>query len=184
MSVAVLFAREDSIYKSIPGCDVWDKARDARGFAGGVPVVAHPPCRAWSKMRHFARPEPGEKELAFLAIERVRENGGVLEHPASSSLFLQGFLPRPGQSDKFGFSTCVDQYWWGHLARKRTWLYVVGVGPGEVPDMPIVLGDAEYVCCGVGPRSNRKKTEISKAWRERTPPDFAHWLVDLARLCK
>lgn len=181
MSVAVLFARSDSIYKSMPGCDVYDKDRDARNFKGGAKVVAHPPCRSWSRMRHFARPEPGEKELALLAIDFVRKNGGVLEHPASSSLFLNGHLPLPGQHDEFGFTTCVDQYWWGHLARKRTWLYIVGVSARDLPVMPIVLGDAEFVCCGVGARSKRKKTEISKAWRERTPVDFAHWLCEVAR---
>ncbi len=28
--IAVLFARKDSIYKSLPECDVWDAERDAR----------------------------------------------------------------------------------------------------------------------------------------------------------
>jgi len=28
--IAVLFARSDSVYKTIPGCDVWDAERDAR----------------------------------------------------------------------------------------------------------------------------------------------------------
>lgn len=46
-NVAVLFARSDSVYKSIPGCDVWDINRDARNWKGGAPIVAHPPCRAW-----------------------------------------------------------------------------------------------------------------------------------------
>ena len=30
VTVAVLFARSDSIYKSMPECDVWDIERDAR----------------------------------------------------------------------------------------------------------------------------------------------------------
>lgn len=28
--VAVLYARRNSIYKQMPGCDVWDEDRDAR----------------------------------------------------------------------------------------------------------------------------------------------------------
>lgn len=30
MQIAVLFARADSIYKTLPECDVWDATRDAR----------------------------------------------------------------------------------------------------------------------------------------------------------
>lgn len=44
--VAVLFARADSVYKTLPGCDVWDEARDARRWTGGVPLVAQPRNRA------------------------------------------------------------------------------------------------------------------------------------------
>ena len=62
--VAVLFARADSIYKSMPGCDVYDIERDARTWPGGAPVVAHPPCRSWGKFAHMAKPRPGERELA------------------------------------------------------------------------------------------------------------------------
>ena len=47
-TVAVLFAREDSHYKTLPQCDVYDMARDARTYDGPHPVVAHPPCRAWA----------------------------------------------------------------------------------------------------------------------------------------
>jgi hypothetical protein len=35
--VAVLFARKDSIYKTMPECDVWDIERDAREWPGGMP---------------------------------------------------------------------------------------------------------------------------------------------------
>lgn len=177
--VAVLFARGDSIYKTMPGLDVYDKERDAKTFKGGAPVVAHPPCRAWSRMRAFAKPEPGEKELAHFAIFQVRENGGVLEHPSGSKLF-KDFLPAPGCSDAFGWTMAVDQFWWGHKARKRTYLYIVGIEPGQLPVMPIVLGDAPYVCCRTS-KNNKNRPEISKAWRERTPPDFAAWLVEVAR---
>jgi hypothetical protein len=35
--VAVLFARADSVYKALDGCDVWDIERDARRWPGGSP---------------------------------------------------------------------------------------------------------------------------------------------------
>ena len=40
MTVAVLFARADSVYKTMPGVDVWDEARDARQWPGSGPAVA------------------------------------------------------------------------------------------------------------------------------------------------
>ncbi|WP_202122885.1 hypothetical protein, partial [Escherichia coli] len=76
--IAVLFARVDSNYKAMPECDVFDIERDARTFAGGMPVVAHPPCRAWGRLRKFAKPRPDEKALALFAVAQVRAFGGVL----------------------------------------------------------------------------------------------------------
>lgn len=178
-SVAALFVREDSIYKTMPGVDAWDKARDARLYDGPGPVVAHPPCRAWGNLSQFAKPEPGEKNLARLAVAMVRAFGGVVEHPITSRLWSeQGIYV--GRSDPFGGAfLVVDQYWWGHRARKRTGLYIVGVDLRDLPSMPMVLGDAPMVA-GRTTRQSGKK-EITKAERERTPPDFAHWLVDVAR---
>ena len=73
--VAVLFARADSVYKTLEGCDVWDAERDARAYDGPWPVVAHPPCRAWGRLRTFANPRPDERNLARLAVALVREFG-------------------------------------------------------------------------------------------------------------
>ena len=78
-TVAVLYARPNSIYKRLEAADVWDMERDARCWPGGAPVVAHPPCRAWGRLRHFAKPRPDEKGLALHAVAAVREHGGVLE---------------------------------------------------------------------------------------------------------
>lgn len=95
MDVAVLFARSDSIYKDMDGVDVFDAERDARTWQGGCPLVAHPPCRAWGRLRSFANPRPDEKNLARLAVALVREFGGVLEHPAGSTLWPSQKLPPP-----------------------------------------------------------------------------------------
>jgi hypothetical protein len=76
-----------------------------------------------------------------------------------------------------GWTLPVDQHWWGHRASKRTRLYI--------PVMPMVLGEPTHVIGDVGRASlGTKRPEISKAERERTPPEFAHWLVDLASRCK
>ncbi|HVZ17910.1 MAG TPA: hypothetical protein VG897_12380, partial [Terriglobales bacterium] len=78
--VAILFARQDSNYKAMTGTDVFDIDRDARTFAGGMPVVAHPPCRMWGRLRQFAKGRPDEKALGIWAVDQVRTWGGVLEH--------------------------------------------------------------------------------------------------------
>ena len=186
--VAVIFARADSIYKTLSGVDVYDMERDARTYDGPWPVVAHPPCRAWGRLRHMANPRADERNLARLAVALVREFGGVLEHPAASTLWPAQRLPTIGQRDAFGGWTLpIVQSWWGHRAEKATRLYVVGCEPGDVPALPLVLGDAEAVCGTSGRRRdgtrNTDRPEISKAKREHTPPELALWLVALARRC-
>ena len=182
-SVAVLFARSDSVYKGFDLADVWDIQRDARNYRGDFPVVAHPPCRAWGRLRHFANPRPDEKDLAFFAIQTVRQFGGVLEHPAFSSLWSAANLPRPGKGhDAFGgWSLDVPQYWFGHRAYKRTWLYICGCEPKNIPPIPLVLGDSP--CVLETSKKGDVRPSISRPEREATPPAFAGWLLDLAQRC-
>ncbi len=180
-AVAILFARSDSIYKTIEGCDVYDAERDARTFTGGSPVIAHPPCRLWGQMRHFSNAPESEKELALWSIRQVHAHGGVLEHPASSTLWQVAGLPEPGERDSFGGWTLpVSQFWFGHKAEKRTRLYIVGVEPGALPPIPFRLGEPEWTCSQSRNRKTTKR-EISKAEREHTPRDFALWLLETAR---
>lgn len=181
-TVAVLFAREDSIYKTLPQCDVYDVERDARTYDGPGPCICHPPCRAWGRLRTFAKPRPDERNLARLAVALVREFGGVLEHPAGSTLWQLQRLPRPGERDAFGGWTLVaPQKWWGHKSEKSTWFYVCGCEPGEMPDLPYSMGEATHV---VQSSKHDSRPHITKAEREHTPPDLARWLVDLALRCK
>jgi hypothetical protein len=184
MSVAVLFARSDSNYKALPGVDVWDIERDARKWPGGSPVVAHPPCRAWGRLRQFAQPRDGEKELAPWAVRQVRRFGGVLEHPAESTLWAHCGLPRPGQfpDEHGGWAMEIEQFHFGHRAEKATWLYVVGCDPDDLPAMPRRDGKATH--CVRPTKAYPRLPSITKAEREHTPPALAAWLVDLARRCK
>jgi hypothetical protein len=181
-TVAVLFARHDSIYKSLPGCDVWDRERNALLWPGGATVIAHPPCRAWGRLRMFAHPEPGEKELALFAVDQVRAYGGVLEHPCGSLLWPAAGLPILGHTDKWGgWTLAAPQFWWGHRADKATWFYIVGCDPLDVPEHPFLLGEATHVV-----QTRRRvghRPHLAKAERERTPPALAVWLCELARRC-
>ena len=187
--VAVLFTMLDSVYKTLDNVDVYDMERDARTYDGPYPVVAHPPCRGWGRLKHMANPRPDERNLARLAVALVREFGGVLEHPSASSLWQAQNLPKPGARDQFGgWTLAAPQKWWGHEAEKRTLFYVVGCEPKNIPPIPIKMGEAEKIVGTSGRRRDGTRLggrrEISKAAREHTPLDLALWLVELARRCK
>lgn len=183
--VAALFVRRDSVYKAMPEVDPWDEDRDARKWRGGLPVVAHPPCQQWCALSHFARKDAEKKALAPLAVALVRSNGGVLEHPAHSKLWAAAGLPKVGARDAArGFTLPVDQRWWGHRARKRTFLYIVGCEPRDVPPVPFDMSEPEVTITTSRRRLGAKTNEMTDhTEREKTPPAFARWLVDLARKC-
>lgn len=187
-TVAVLFARADSVYKTLPGCEVYDIERDARTYDGPWPVVAHPPCRAWGMLRKLANPRPDERNLARLAVALVREFGGVLEHPAGSTLWLAQALPRPGERDAFGGWTLeVDQWRFGHRAMKMTRLYVRGCAPVDMPALPPPKAGEPTHVITQGRRAKAGqhgfRPRVTDAEREHTPPELALWLVELARRC-
>jgi len=191
--VVVLFVRSDSIYKTLPGVECYDEARDARTWPGGCPVVAHPPCRGWGQLAHMSNATDAERALAVWSVGQVRRWGGVLEHPATSLLWAACDLPRPGagRDAAGGFSLAVEQHWWGHLARKRTLLYVCGCEPSDVPAMPLTLTEPPCIL-GTSGRRRDGTRKVGRpnlprgnkdAAREATPPAFAAWLVELARKC-
>jgi hypothetical protein len=125
-------------------------------------------------LRHFAKPRSDELELAFFAVDSVRQWGGVLEHPQGSSLWPTAGLPRPGEVDGYGgFTVLFDQGWFGHFAPKPTWLYVVGIPRHHVPLMPV--HDLR--------RRTGRTLDMLPADRERTPWLFAEWLIRLAARC-
>jgi hypothetical protein len=174
--VAVLCVTPRSHYKKIAGCDCYDAKRDAWTFPGGLPVVAHPPCRSWGRLAHFVKEDVTiERGLAERCVDMVLCNNGVLEHPAHSRLWEARGLPLPGEhADEWGGWTLgLFQCWFGHRWMKDTWLYILGCDPLDVPTLPFAL-KGNYV---------RTDNNISANQRKATPPAFAEWLVALARLC-
>jgi hypothetical protein len=146
---------------------VFDLARDARTFDLSCPVVAHPPCRAWGKLAHFAKARADERDLALFASWAVRHCGGVLEHPITSKLWAWLGV-RPGVRDEFGgLLVPVKQSSFGHRAEKLTGLYYVRCAPifSLALDVPAVT-TVERMC---------------RAERERTPLELAQALVASAR---
>lgn len=192
--VAALYVERGGPYFVMPGVDPWDKERDARLYDGPHPVVAHPPCGPWGRLAHLYKGD--EHDCAPAAIVAAREWGGAVEHPAHSRLWRHLALPEPGEfTDRFGgFTIVVDQCAWGHVARKRTWLYVVGVARSVVMSGVRTGGTPTHWIAAFRdhpgrPRGFRGSGKpcppgikiCSSQQRRRTPPAFAAWLVDLAR---
>jgi hypothetical protein len=76
--------------------------------------------------------------LAWFAIDKVRKNGGVLEHPKGSRFFREAGCPELGAGyDKFGgFTMLIDQFDFGHVAHKDTKLYICGIKIEDLPELP------------------------------------------------
>lgn len=199
--IAALYVEPDGAYAGLPGIDAWDEARDARAYAGPHPVVAHPPCQRWGRFWHGSPSNPHQFKLGddggcfAAALASVRQWGGVLEHPADSQAWAAFGLAAPPRSggwhaaDFHGGWTCyVEQGFYGHIARKPTWLYACGVdlpslrwGRGEQRLHPGLVEKYGYayarrkglVSC-IGGKDKTKK-------RNATPAEFRDLLLAIAR---
>lgn len=190
--IAALYIDGGGPYPSMSDVDCWDEARDARAYPGPGPIVAHPPCGPWGSLKHCSNRQH-EAPLALVAVAQVRAYGGVLEHPVRSGLWVACSLPRPGEPPDAwgGYSVEVCQCDWGHVARKRTLLYLVGV-----PRAALEMRPAREPTHWIGgrrtpflrPTKGAKPGLIppgikacSMQQRRRTPVEFAAYLVRLAR---
>ncbi len=85
----ILWVAPTSVYRSlVPPERIWDRLRDARTYAGPGPIIAHPPCGPWTRIRGgFMRPCGQDADDGRIAMELVHRWGGVVEQPATSRLF-------------------------------------------------------------------------------------------------
>lgn len=192
--IAALYVETDGHYFGVDGVDPWDVVRDARGYAGSDPVVAHPPCQLWVNFAalNYARyggehNRPGNDEGCFAhALATIRRTGGVLEHPAFSNAWrAHGLTPPSGVgwtcvvrhellANRDEWTCEVWQSAYGHPARKRTWLYYCGARPADL-DWSRKPGTHQ-----VG-WFDRIKPTLSKKAASRTPIAFRDALISLAR---
>lgn len=130
----ILFCDQESNYKKI-GQEVYDINRNALTCHSTSPAIYHPPCKSWSRLKHFAKFSPGERWLGVWAVIRCRKYGGIVEQPDGSNLFKRMNCALPGNGlDQWGGQVIViNQVKWGHVAQKRTMLYLVGF------NYPIIL---------------------------------------------
>jgi hypothetical protein len=197
--IAALFVQRDGCYFGLPGVDPWDAERDARRYVGPWPVVAHPPCERWGRYwggNPTQRPRliKGNDGGCFTAaLQAVRIYGGVLEHPEASHAWTAFGLNRPPRSGGWvvadfhgGWTCCVEQGWYGHQARKATWLYAHsadlpslnwGRAPGEFLPMEDGFHSAEERRRAV--RTGKLQC-LSHRARAATPVAFRDLLISIA----
>lgn len=178
MTVAALFIDRLGPYPRL-GVDCWDVARDAVNYPGPFPVVAHPPCAQWGRLRHLAKQQT--KHLAPIAVQQVRRFGGILEHPAHSLLWKHCSLPLPGApADAWGgYTVALNQVDWGHTCRKATWLYLVRVPRELLIDVP-PQKPTHWIAGNAGQARRYGCKSASSQQRTRTPKAFAEYLIYLA----
>lgn len=191
-SVAALFVQPDGCYAGRPDIDAWPQERDARLYAGPMPVVAHPPCQLWGNLAavNFSRwggdhNRPGNDGGCFAsAVESVNRWGGVLEHPAMTRAWAAHNLTAPAsigwQRSIFGGWVCeVWQSAYGHRANKATWLYYNGDNPPHQLRWERPVGTHQ-----VGGRfgTDSAKPTLKKREANATPPEFRDELLRLALL--
>lgn len=188
MKYVALFCRADSAYKKREAWDVYDASRDATKYDGDLPVAVHPPCRAWGRLSHMAFRDgtpsdqiEAEKNLALFAIEKVRKNGGILEHPSGSRIWQ--ILPDVGDApdDWGGFTIEIDQYDFGHVAHKKTKLYICGMDAWSIPELP--APDHTIHLCEKGKRRSicgnvEGTTRCTQYQREYTPERLIDWIEE------
>ncbi len=201
--IAALYVETDGCYFNRPDIDAWDEKRDARKYAGPFPVVAHPPCQRWGRFWHGSTRKPHQFKLGddggcfANALAAVWSYGGVIEHPADSHAWAAFNISRPPRDGGWvpagigGWTCCVYQGHYGHLAGKPSWLYVYGLERERLPELrwgkveqrlhPVALARHGYekarrigMMAMVG---GKDKTRI----RNATPPEFQAVLIGLAR---
>lgn len=202
--IAALYVQTDGVYANLPHVDLWPEARDARLYNGPWPVVAHPPCKRWGRFYHGSPRKPHQFKLGddngcfAAALNAVRRFGGILEHPEASKAWAAFGLNAPPKEGRWiaadffgGWTCCVEQGWYGHIARKPTWLYAFGCdlpelrwGAGEQRLDPIVLARHGYAYArrqGMVSRiGGKRKEEI----RDATPEPFRDLLITIAQTAR
>lgn len=192
-AIAALYVETDGCYFGLPDVDPWDKARDARLYAGPRPVVAHPPCQRWGALGvvNFARwgglhNMPGNDGGTFAtALHAVKLWGGVLEHPAKSRAFRHFGLTEPKGA---GWQRCASSGWvcevwqsaYGHRAAKATWLCYHGDAPPPELRWERPAGTHQVGFQDQRGKARNKPTLNSKE-AAATPVEFRDLLINLAR---
>lgn len=201
--IAALYVATNGVYFGLPNIDPWDEARDARNYAGPHPVIAHPPCKRWCRYwggspTTWPRLTLGDDGGCFAAaLLAVRRFGGILEHPEGSHAWRHYHLNTPPRDGGWvvadwegGWTCCVEQGFYGHRARKATWLYAHGV---DLPSLAWGRAPGDFVRLDDGFHSKEERVRaiktgacqrLSKNQRAATPLPFRDLLIGIAMTAK
>lgn len=192
LTCAALFVQQYGCYAGLPHVDAWPENRDARRYAGPLPVVAHPPCQLWGAMANvnYARwggehNRPGNDGGCFSsALDSVRKFGGVLEHPAKTRAFAAHGIPKPSGIgwQHVGLHEWVCEVWqsaYGHRANKATWLYYYGTNPPHELRWERPIGTHQIGFHDQRGKAANKPT-LGKREANATPIEFRDELLRLA----
>jgi hypothetical protein len=202
--IAALYVAKNGCYYGLPDVDPWPEERDARLYAGPWPVVAHPPCSRWCRLAGLVEARWGHTKgddggTFAAALASVRTWGGVLEHPAFSAAFAAHGLTAPAgawqRSIDGGWVCHVEQWHYGHAAKKATWLYYFGSAAppsmrwGRTPDnaSPALVERwssrprALVSWCGNHTKAGDVRERLGKKAAAATPLAFRDLLLSIAR---
>jgi hypothetical protein len=117
-----------------------------------------------------------------------------LEHPEGSHAWRWFQLTTPPRDGGWvkadwlgGWTCCVEQGWYGHRARKATWLYAHGV---DVPSLDWGSAPGDFIRLEDGYHSKEERARavktgacqrLSKRQRAATPIEFRDLLLSIAR---
>ncbi len=197
--IAALYVMKGGCYFGLDGIDPWDRERDARLYDGPHSVVAHPPCERWGRYwggapGQWPRLKKGDDGGCFAsALASVRRWGGVLEHPEASAAWSTFGLNAPSKCGGWvmadwegGWTCCIEQGYYGHRARKATWLYVHGA---ELPSLKWGSAPGDFVRLDEGFHSKEERKRaikrgacerLSERQRASTPIEFRDLLISIA----
>jgi len=197
--IAALFVERGGVYWNLEGVDPWDQTRDARLYVGPWPVIAHPPCERWGRYwnggpsARVKRIKGDDGGCFAAALASVRNFGGVLEHPEGSAAWPWFGLNRPPRSGGWvvadfigGWTCCVEQGAYGHMARKATWLYAHGIDASTLA-WGRAAGDFVRLDEGFHSIEERRRAvktgacqRLSAKQRKATPLAFRDLLISIA----
>lgn len=174
----------------------YDEKRDARSYTGELPIVG-PPCQRWCRLAGLVEARWGHKRgddggLFEYALATLRRVGGVIEHPAYSDAWEAYGLPKPptgggwvpGAVPGEEWTCYVEQWRYGHKAKKATWLYYCGIQPPPALRFGSVADADAPASAGVSWCGNKTRGAVRPRLTHKeaihTPPEFQTMLLDLA----